>query len=298
MSKKLGHKSETREGCRARLEHQYGIDRHPLEAKLREAIDQQRQLDEFVRKHASEANEWTGRASHLRKRQVKNLRAFERTKAEIEESNLDPSMHSQLLVRMKYLFHMIDSGLRLREACANLVATVVRSSTMRGRGQPTRAIVNDCLKSLVEQMRDRHGRPLPKETALDYVAALAQSFDESGRDLKDPAAALRKRVKNIKGRKALAFTADQLTTLTQLIQTLPVNLDGWPAPAATLRERVAHAREIALGQWPDELIFKLPEPPSTGSPRRRPYLSSENDRFHAFDDALAERFREAPDPKI
>ena len=66
--RRRGHHLPPPEGRLAFLEHQYAIERKPLETKLQEAIAEQEQLDAFVGRYAREAALWKKLVNQYRRR--------------------------------------------------------------------------------------------------------------------------------------------------------------------------------------------------------------------------------------
>ena len=292
MGKKLGHADETPKGCLFRLENRYSIDRAPLKKTLEEAIERQRKLDAFVAELASEAARWKTLAHHLAKRKGANRRAAATRIAEIEESLLDDVTRARLIERETYLFRVIDLGLEARFRAARIVERLAQGSTRRKPHRPTAVIINECLKSLVEQARkqvkeqrrNRQERVPAKSVASEYVSALAQTCGLF-KEVKDPAAALEQQIRrHAKSSASLSDTAESLFAFGQWLGALPIT--AAPLTGTTLDEVAVSAADLARGRWPEPLRFKPSQEIAAAPVRRRRLRSPEDEHFYNAEKVL------------
>ena len=274
MRRKLRHLGEKPTGTLARLEDRHGIDREPLKRALDHAIQRQRKLDRFVKAQANQAQSWKEHKRRLEQRRHNYRKAAARQIAELEESLLDEIMKPFLVDRFVYVADIIDLGLRGRSAAAGFLQRVAQLATGRSRGRPTKPIVDECLKSLVSQLRDQLQCRSRNQLSLEYLSALAQVSGEMKENLKDPAAALDRRIKR---HRPSQQTEESLAEFRHVLGTLST---GWPSPSTTIDEALVVAREITLGRWPEAVRIGLPESGKRPRVRRRRVRPVELERFY------------------
>ena len=125
------------------------------------------------------------------------------------------------------------------------MASVAGGSLLRGKGRSPASVVDACLAELVAQLPQRKRQPkLLEEMCRRYVASLAQFCGFLDVDLKNPAEALRKRLK----RRHNFMTYEQAEALAALMRG---DLRGRRSDTRrSRRELAAEALEVVQGRWP------------------------------------------------
>ena len=100
-------------GVLASLEHRYGINREPLERQLREAIEEQNDLDRWVRRYAARASVWRKAARTLEYRREAIGDALDLLSGEIGGARFAPDAMVHLRARLEYLRIELDTCLSL-----------------------------------------------------------------------------------------------------------------------------------------------------------------------------------------
>ncbi len=259
-------------GVLATIERQYPIDQGQLESVLRQARAEQDEVDAVTAPFAQSAHDWNAVTRKLQLRQRQTLAAIDRVVEALGESRFDEVAREFLRARMGYLRALFAQMYQTRISLSKILASLARLGAPRGRGRPSQNIVNDCLRSLVNELtsRERRSAPVPKETALRYVGALAQVVGIMPESLAGPGGAVRRRLSKHKGRGPTKRGLDEM--VAQLNQ---LAFADWPEPETTTTKAVHIAEQIAeFGRWPEAFVLKTVRPPKDGSePRiRRPRL--------------------------
>ena len=289
MSKRI--KNEIREalpsanplGRLAALEYKYRIDRKPLEDRLRAAIEEQRQLDDFIREHAQQTQNWERFARQRKHAAGKVAAAVDLLRDELRLSRFSDPARAHLSARLFMLRKELGVTIPIQEKAGLFLSSVAGGSLLRAEGRPAASVVNvnACLAELVAHLQHRNGKPkLPGEVCRLYVASLAQFCGFLDADLKNPAEALRKRL----GRRHSFMTYEQAEGWAKLMR---VDLRGRRSDGRRSRpELAAEAFEVVHGRWPPpwrdlpspKLWKSLERTARLGLEGRKPFRSKQSGR--------------------
>lgn len=286
MRRRVGGEGEKPAGTRWRLVDKFSIDDAAMESSLLAAIKQQRERDELLSVYARRARDLSSVADNLRKRRSQLRHSLAQVAGEIAEAPFDEQFKQPLIARMRYLLDALYPHLLIRIYAIQTLAAVARLG--RSRGRASTSIVDACLQSCVDQLVNRVDRPLRREQALEYVAALAQVHHLLSAGRGDPIGGLRARLKRLKRRTSSVDDLSSLnaTALTQLrVQLAKVRVLDWPKPDATLADLMQQLDLIARADWPASL--RLPSVDlASGQPVRRPLITSDVERFYLTEQLL------------
>ena len=248
----MGRQTAPRDGTSrtrlAVLEHTHKIDRAPMEARLRQAIAEQQELDVFVHEHAEHTRDWEDLARRLTYQARKVRAAVDLLRDALKTSRFDDRARAHFAVRLHELRSELGQTIPIQAAAARYLASVAGGHYLRGPGHPKASIVNACLAELVVQLRT--DKPaLTGAVRHRYVASLAQFCGVLESNLKNPGEALRKRLRRPpQGSRRKPFEVVQ-----QVLMALPDRHSEKPRSG---REVAAEAFDVVHGRWPEER--KLP----------------------------------------
>ena len=235
-------------GRLAVLEHTYGIARKPLEARLRQAIVNQGEVDSFVERYRKEANTWQKLARDCENRRQKVIQGAAWLGRELSATRFD---EKKKWVSFVYSIRdVLIQALDIQLSAARFLASAARTSTWRfSRGRKAAGVVNARLRVLVDEVVGRNGVSVPREQQLTYMAALAQQCGVIPENAKAPVGALRNRISQDHHQAPVELLkVELLEALGQAYRAMPM---GGSSKDETIGEALRTAREVALGTLPE-----------------------------------------------
>jgi len=245
-------------GVLTQLEHKYRIDRQPLESALKNAIAEQAQFDAWAEEQGRPVTVWRDAAEKIEYRRKLVLQAVQRLIQEMTEAPFAEDAEAHLLVRVRFLGDVLNEALYSRAYSARFLEAIARMQSVRKAGRPGQHIINQCLKTLIDDMKHHGGQRVPARDRRSYVTALAQLCGVLSIDARAPKLALKRRLQRIKPPDVDRAKRQRLQErwLQPSVFLLPPLL-----PRPSRLEEAPMATAILKGNWLESHQYGALEPP-------------------------------------